>query len=241
MIEIFKDRKEKLTILHFPLTVSPIKQCNMLEKITNDVSIPLHSKISYFIRHNQKIPLLKILSKKENIEYIEKISLNQHLIDLAYTDDPETEEILFKYVAPFIGNLKTEELMYLSKAFYKKKPTLQNFISKIPNNDELFLLATAMLFHTPPKKDIEKFFEMTPHRSELLSKLLFFAFRSKEDENTFASIPQQLEGNKFITTDVLEAVQQRYMNLKEGNENFCCPSFMDTLERFKEKHFSESK
>jgi hypothetical protein len=240
MIEVFKSRKETLTILHFPSIVHVAKRPAMLKRIKG-TDLPLHARISYLIRHDEKEELSQSLADEETVKYIGKNSLNQHLVDLAYTNDLQTSEIFFKHVKYPFEELKPEELMQIAGNFYKKHSLLKLFIKKIPNTPSLLSLTLTLLANEVKKPIIEMFFEVSPHTSALLSDILFLAFNAKEDDLIHVAAPRQLKRMRFVTSTVLEGVYKKYTNLKEVNGSLVSSSFLENYERFKQDHTSKEE
>jgi hypothetical protein len=235
MIERFKSRKETLTILHFPSVVHVAKRPAMLKKVKG-TEFPLHARVSYLIRHDQKEELAQALTDEETAKYLSKHSLNQHLVDLGYSADLETSEIFFKHVKYPFEELKTEELMQIAITFYKKQALLKLFIERIPNTPSLLSLALTLLLNEFEKPIVEKFFEMSPHTPALLTDILFLAFNAKEDDPLNTGVAKYLKRLSFLTSQVLEDVYKKYTDRKEIDANLVSSSFSENYERFKQSH-----
>jgi len=88
MIEVFKGRQEKLTVLHYPSLVAQKKHAAVLEQVQGN---PL-GKLPFLIRHKYTQDAMEVL---ENPEILAEMKANNPfpwLIDLAYSDNDELAE-----------------------------------------------------------------------------------------------------------------------------------------------------
>lgn len=94
MIEIFKGRREKLTVLHYPSIVPQKKHAAILGQFQEN---PL-GKLPFLIRHKYTQEAMKILENKESLAEMRANNPLPWLVDLAYSNNDEFAEHMTRAV-----------------------------------------------------------------------------------------------------------------------------------------------
>jgi hypothetical protein len=206
MIDVFKSRKEYLTILHFPSLIHTNKHTQMLKKIEHP-EFSLSSRFSYYIRHNKGEEIKDFLLKTDQKKHIESVSSHQHLIDISYADSEIGTHVLNTVSFPF-DQFDAQDLLTLSGLYYKRADLLKCFVEKIPNNAAFLSFMLTILMDIQPEdslKLIEDFLTMTPHYKDLLPTLLQASFKDKDPQSLLKNIPLILSKTKLITEDIVKS------------------------------------
>ncbi|WP_331255403.1 DUF2608 domain-containing protein [Candidatus Bealeia paramacronuclearis] len=93
MIEVFKNRKEKATILHYPNELEIQKHTPLLKQISLENSDEvLLSHLHFLLRHNYEYKVLELLQNTRILEGIRKGEAFPFLIDLNYSKNESLAE-----------------------------------------------------------------------------------------------------------------------------------------------------
>jgi hypothetical protein len=110
MIEIFKGRREKLTVLHYPSIVPQKKHAAVLEQFQEN---PL-GRLPFLIRHKYTQDAMKALENPEILAEMKANNALPWLVDLAYGNNDELAEHMTRVIN---FNFETVDVKVVEKLF----------------------------------------------------------------------------------------------------------------------------
>lgn len=184
MIEAFRSRPEKLTILYYPNEVAKQKH----ESVLNHLSLlqPLR-RLPFLMRHNYQAEIRQLLSNTAFVEGIKKINLHPLLVDLLYSDAEQLVDHVVGILGFDIAQLGFNEVMgLLQHTHHHKKNTSAKWLIKNSSRHVLFSIGLEVIHNGFPHPTIKEFFDSTPHKDLLI--IDFFSLPKVDPIDGFTTI-----------------------------------------------------
>lgn len=188
MIKVFGNRREHLTVLHYPEQISV--------ELHQQVWLKLNpfERLIFSLRHGYSEDATALLEKyADKLRLLKKTHSFPFLLDVLIGNNMAVAEAIYGVLEYDFQSLKADEIMAILKHLnlYQKEKTIQWFIGKLPHNDALvdvmyreFLSSETASFY--------RILEATAHAESLSPKVLTMVTERWHNQPDFISRFEQL-------------------------------------------------